>query len=196
MRDASNTYTRGDIRTFERNAQLDLQRGVPDQRIIDDREVGESDGWKAGTGRKPAGRRKVGEVDWPAACSMFADLQDQRENYYDVMTTTAVPAAQLDFTDIYRGPMDTVIEEAPEACLYEYDTYPEEQLDETVKQQFRLTWADGTAGEHEVLSYDESLVAAPVDPLKFEDMIMLNEPELVWVADKDGKMSLMICAYI
>ena len=98
---------------------MDLQGGVPDQRIIDDREVGESDGWKAGTGRKPAVRRKVGEVDWPAACSMFADLQDQRENYYDVMTTTAVPAAQLNFRDVYRGPMDTVIEEAPSACLYE-----------------------------------------------------------------------------
>ena len=31
VRDASNVYTRGDIRDFERNAQLDLQRGVPSQ---------------------------------------------------------------------------------------------------------------------------------------------------------------------
>ena len=99
---------------------------------------------------------------------MFADLQDQRDNYYDVMTTTAVPAAQLDFRDTYRGPMDTVIEEAPSACLYEYEKYPEEHFNAAVEQQFQLTWADEGAGEQKVLSYDESLVAAPVDPLNFD----------------------------
>ena len=160
--DVRDVYTRGDIRDFERNAQLDLQRGVPVQNshatareCAEGREV--KPAWAA---RECAERREAGEVDWPAACSMFADLQDQRDHYYNVMTTTAVPAAQLDFTDGYRGPMDTVIEDAPEACLYEYDTYPEEQLDEAVKQQFQLTWADGAAGEQKVLSYDESLVAA------------------------------------
>ena len=118
---------------------------------------------------------------------MFADLQDQQENYYDVITTTAVPAAQLDFSDTYRGPMDTVIKEAPPACLYEYKRYPEEQFDAAVEQQFQLTWADEGAGEQKVLSYDESLVAASVNPLDFYKVVMLNEPELVWVADKDEK---------
>ena len=80
----------------------------------------------AWTTQECARGQKVGEVVWPAACSMFVDLQDQRDNYYDVMTTTAVPAAQLDFCDVYCGPMDTVIEEAPSACLYEYKRYPEE----------------------------------------------------------------------
>ena len=178
---------------MKRNAQLDLQRGVPDQMIAPSAENNAPCAYKiapCADKNAPCAYKNApcaGEVDWPAACSMFADLQDQRENYYDVMTTTAVPAAQLDFTDIYRGPMDTVIEEAPEACLYEYDTYPEEQLDEAVKQQFQLTWADGAAGEQKVLSYDESLVAAPVDQLDFEEMVMLNEPELTLIADKDGK---------
>ena len=59
-----------------------------------------------------------------------------------------------------------------------------------------MTWADGAAGKQKVLSYDKFLVAAPVDQLDFKEMVMLNEPELTFIADKDGKISPMASAYM
>jgi hypothetical protein len=112
------------------------------------------------------------------------------------MTTTATPATMLDMRDVYRGPMDPVIEEAPSACLYEYEVYPEEQADAELRKEFQLTWADEAAGEQQVLSYDETLVAAPVDQLNFEEMAALTEPEVVFVADNKGSISPMACAYM
>ena len=45
---------------------------------------------------------------------------DQRDHYYSVMTTTAVPATGLDLGDCFRGPTDTILEGVPGAVLYEH----------------------------------------------------------------------------
>ena len=67
-------------------------------------------------------------IDGHDLTSIYAD---QRDHYHSVMTTTAVPAASLDMGDRFRGPADTVLEEIPEAVLYEY--YPEADKDEARK---------------------------------------------------------------
>ena len=74
-----------------------------------------------------ASRKKTEDwYHWGVDGHDFASIYaDQTDNYFAVMSTTALPATGLDLRDTYRGPMDTVLEEIPKAVLYE--NYPEEK---------------------------------------------------------------------
>ena len=123
---------------------------------------------------------------------------DQHERYHQVMTTTAVPAACLDLKDQYRGPMDTVIEEIPEAVMYEF--YPEEKEDEARRQEFELTWADDAFCEHSEQTFDELyyLLPSSEEPPTFLDLAesFVTEPQVTFVTDAEGKTVPMTTALV
>ena len=89
----------------------------------------------------PAPNSRVLARDWYSwgidGHDLFSIYADQTDNYHAVMPTTALPATGLDLRNQYRGKMDTVLEEIPQAVLYE--TYPEQKEDEARRQEFELT---------------------------------------------------------
>ena len=123
---------------------------------------------------------------------------DQTDNYFAVMSTTAIPAAGLDMRDRYRGPMDTVLEEIPESVSYEY--YPEEKEDEARRSDFELTWADEAFGEHTPQTFDELYYLLPdtAEQSNFLDLAesYITEPEVTFVTDASGKTVPMATALV
>ena len=123
---------------------------------------------------------------------------DQTDNYFAVMSSTALPATELDMRDRYRGPMDTVLEEIPEAVLYE--TYPEEREDEARRQEIDLAWADEAFGKHTAQTFDEIYYLLPSsdeNPTFLElAESFVTEPEVTFVTDAKGKTVPMATALI
>ena len=114
--------------------ELDAQRGVPVPLGLEGApsETSHYNTTTADTSLGDRGHERLGMYCWGIdghdLTSIYADQQD---HYYSVMTTTAVPATSLEMGDQFRGPADTVLEEIPEAVLYEY--YPEADKDEARK---------------------------------------------------------------
>ena len=80
LNDASNSYTRGDTKTFEVNAQLDRLNGAPQQKWS--KEGPQQNASEGGQPvrpvmgqpqrqQKPTQRSARAAVDWPAACSVL-----------------------------------------------------------------------------------------------------------------------------
>ena len=86
LNDASNSYTRGDMKTFEVNVQLDRLNGAPQQKWSEEGpQQNASEGGQPvrpvmgqpvqnaseGGQPKPTQRSARAAVDWPAACSVL-----------------------------------------------------------------------------------------------------------------------------
>ena len=104
------------------------------------------------------------------------------------MSTTAILATSLDMMNIYRGPMDTILDDASQAMQPEM--YPDEK--EESYAQLEIPWVDEGVGKQSNQEYNGWWVQSPRatddNYLSCRNFILLSEPEVFMDADEQGKL--------